>query len=106
MGEFSEYITGKLEIQVDKKLLKLDMNMEDKVELKSHIGIIGENDNSKTRKDKLLSLDTTVFNLIKKSYPEEKEENLKAFYFKYSDDIFSALLDKLGWSKKDKEEKN
>jgi len=101
MGQFDEYITGKLELKVNNKALLLDARLEDKRVLKA---CIGEKATTQDKIDALKIVDEQLIKILKRSYPDEKPEAMEAYYETDGDELFSKLLIKFGWITEDKTE--
>ena len=96
MGEFDEFITGKMELTVGDKPLLLDATIKDKRKIKSIYSKSGELDESKLEK-----LDNTFIEMLQRSYPDEKPEAMLGFYEKYDMEFLQAFFIKVGWATED-----
>ena len=90
MGRFKQYL-GKTEIEVDGEKLELDVTLEDKEKFLS----TGKGEMNEERIKKITS---TLFDIFKKSYPDEPEEELKAFVGKKIEKILVAVAIAFGWT--------
>lgn len=82
MSKFGKYV-GKLELVVDEEELSLDFRMADKIEL------IEINTNKKDVYSKTLTL---VSKILKRSYPEDTDEERESFLTKKFDKLLEELM--------------
>lgn len=92
MGKFAQYL-GKVTIEVDGNKIPLDkMTVEDLQELM---------DSSQDEKTSLVKGNAAVLNILKKQFPEEPEEELRAFVMQKYPDLTEKILVGLGWVSKE-----
>jgi len=91
MGRFDKY-HGILEVEIDGEKFELKPTMKDK-RMIMRLGKQSAKDESKW--DELLDVYKQI---LKNSYPEEKEENLDAFMLKNETKLMEALSVAFGWS--------
>lgn len=102
MGEFDEFITGKLEVKVEGKVLNLDVKLDDKRIIKSSIG---EKKTFEEKEEAFKRIDNLIINILKRSYPDSSSESLEGYYEKFGDSVFTEMLIKFGWIDKEAMEK-
>jgi len=92
MGEFDEFITGLMEMEVGGKQLKLDVRIKDKRKIKAVQGI------GQINEEALEKLDNTFLEILKRSYPDEKPDALEAFYSKHDIEFMKTFYVAVGWA--------
>ena len=96
MGKFAGYL-GKLELDVDGEKLELDVRLKDKQKLLSF---------SQSKSNDQIDLMTEVFlEILKRSYPEEPEDELNSFLTKKLESFLKAISIAFGWASKEDMEK-
>lgn len=96
IGEFDEFITGKMELTVGGKDLKLDVTIKDKRKLKTIIP-----DGQSITEEGLEKMDNTFLEILKRSYPDEKSEAMEGFYNKHDVEFMQEFFIKVGWTKRE-----
>jgi len=96
MGEFDEFITGKLEMKVGGKDLKLDATIKDKRKLKSMYA-----GGSELTEEKLEKMDNCFIDILTRSYPDEKPEAMEGFYTKNDMEFMTEFFIAIGWSNRE-----
>jgi len=94
MSRFDEYITGLTEVTIGKEELKLDIIMDDKRKLKTMASKGGD-----LNEKALKIMDDCFINILKRSYPDESEEALTAFYNDNDIDFMNTIFIKFKWIK-------
>ena len=102
MGEFDEYITGVMELEVGGRTLKLNATIEDKRKIKHLFARNSANQSKEVTEEYLKELDDAFIALLVKSYPNENVEGIKGFYDKFDEDFLKEFLKKVGWIPEDK----
>jgi len=100
MGRFNRYL-GKFEIKIDDEELELEVGIGDIAEWMS----IQRKYAGKSRK-MLEGLAELFEKIIKRSYPEEPEEEVKAFVSKKAITLLTELTIAFGWSSREGLEKS
>lgn len=96
MGEFDEFITGLMELEVAGKKLKLLAKVEDKRKLK-----LAQVDEQMSTEQKLALIDDTYLKILKQSYPHENKEALENFYNANDIEFMKEFMIKVGWQTKE-----
>ena len=93
MSKFEKYL-GKFEIEVDGEKLDLKVQMSDisKIMTAQKGGELTEESAEK--------MINTFKEILKRSYPDEKEEAIDAFLLKNFVAFTTAFVEELGWAKK------
>lgn len=97
MAEFDEYITGLMELKLEKKTINADFTISDKRKLKSCLGK-GED----ITESQLEKIDNTIIDAIHRAYPTSKRVGIEGFYMQNEDEIVETLMIKAGWVTKAK----
>jgi len=96
---FSKFV-GKLQVEVSGETLELDMKLKDKQKLMAAMAIYND------RPDEALEKIGEIYkNILKNSYPNEPEDNIDAFLTMKFEDFMAAISIALGWTTKEKLDK-